>query len=296
LVKLIRDLEGMIRIGKAYTGKLELAFALVCSKRIVQIDLGLHSLLSHLPSALHILDAQFTPTVKGLLSSVKVAVNGDFRDLEIFMGEIKSYSACLIQAVKAEESGKKIVVQSPIMKREIYMENGSPQYRREEEYKCKIIDRTNSIQPRTRSAIQGSGKKSSRPRSANLDTSPYNGTSSDDESRTVHRNIKPTKLVRYASNNHNPKFLGKSPIRKIEINSKVCNENNWQCQLCKSMIAETIPSCTTCGTGRDVSGKWRCVACTAWTPNIYNVCSTCGNKRLSKHNKSVKVHQSGVKT
>jgi len=83
LVKLIRDLEGMIRIGKAYTGKLELAFALVCSKRIVQIDLGLHSLLSHLPSALHILDAQFTPTVKGLLSSVKVAVNGDFRDLEI---------------------------------------------------------------------------------------------------------------------------------------------------------------------------------------------------------------------
>jgi len=100
LIKILKDYEGMIRIGKEYTGKLENTFAVASSKRLVAIDKDLQKLFSGFAQAEQFVTGNFNPAMKLFLNAVKSAVSGDFSEVELRVQELRRLSVSLVQLMK----------------------------------------------------------------------------------------------------------------------------------------------------------------------------------------------------
>jgi len=102
LVILLKDFEGMLRIGKLYTGKLESSFATVSSKRLSAVEQDLRKLLAgpNFQSAEQFLTSTFVPAMSSFLQSAKSAVNGDFSEVDTRIHEVRRLSINLVQLMK----------------------------------------------------------------------------------------------------------------------------------------------------------------------------------------------------
>jgi len=102
LVKILKDLAGMVRVGKQYTGKLETTFAYASSKRLIAVEQDLRKLFANasVQNAEQFMTSTFTPTIKLFVTSIKSAVNGDFNEVDTRMGEVRRLSVSLVQLMK----------------------------------------------------------------------------------------------------------------------------------------------------------------------------------------------------
>jgi len=264
LVKLIKDLEGMVNIAKNYTGKLEQPFAVAASKRLVAIDQELYLFFSEVANSecLEFMSVKFTSAVKGLIQSVKSAMIGDFTEIDMMLGDMKSAVAELIQKMKktnvtvpVEEEKNPFVVSKEIKTR---TRKGSSD--------MSVKLKQSSSPHKTQSVAR------IRPRSVNLSENIIVNPISTDQGKIKWQCPKCGLL------NDAMECKKCSPKKKV-----IGIKEKWECQNCKSLQTD-LYCCTSCGSVKMTDkGKWRCSACTAWTPNSSTICSTCGEKKKLMH-------------
>jgi len=104
ILKIIYDFKCQIRISKIYTNKLDSAFAISATKQLVQAERDFRRLIQgNNEYGEAYLDTMFTPTLKLFVQNVKMAVRGDFCEIEKRIVQIRACGIVLLQIIKNAE-------------------------------------------------------------------------------------------------------------------------------------------------------------------------------------------------
>jgi len=254
LVKILKDFEGMLRIGKMYTGKLESTFAFASSKRLVAVEKDLRKLFkgSNFQNEEQFLASSFTPAMKSFVLAVKYAVNGDFTEVDIRIYEVRKLSIQLVQLMKGSFHGQQT------------------NFEMDQAYELE----TQMFLPPQRTKVTNTRNRMSMDSIPTINIPPTPKTPIDRKKSSSRAGTPKTRSEKNAKTRLHrkprPQSVSLSNISQMDISSYPSTtdiENNLL----------------------DFHGKWKCINCNTQNKDQRIVCNNCGTTKFdSKHTKMVK--------